>query len=88
MKVVVLYHPNAEFARMVEQYARDFERSQGYSLELMSLESRDGADMARLYDVVQYPALLAINERDKSLARLWQGEKLPLMSEVASYARR
>ncbi len=42
--------------------------------------------MARVYDVVQYPALLAI-QNDGGLAQYWQGELLPLMDEVAGYAR-
>lgn len=42
--------------------------------------------MARLYDVVQYPALLAI-EGNGGLAQYWQGDVLPLMDEVAGYAR-
>ena len=89
MKIKILYHPNSEHAREVEQYKRDFEHSQNTGeVELVSLETRDGADAARLYDVVSYPAVLVITESDKQLMKLWQGEKLPLMSEVASYARR
>lgn len=89
MKIVILYHPASEHSRQVEEYKRDFERSQNSgSIELMSLETREGADMARLYDVVRYPAVLAITEHDKALMKLWQEDRLPLMSEVASYARR
>lgn len=89
MKIVILYHPASEHSRQVEEYRRDFERSQNVGpIELVSLEAREGADMARLYDIVRYPAVLAITEHDKALMKLWQDEKLPLMSEVASYARR
>jgi hypothetical protein len=89
MLIQILYHPHSEHARQVEQYKRDFERSQNTGeIELVSLETRDGADIARLYDIVRYPAVLAITETDKKLMKLWQDEKLPLMSEVASYARR
>lgn len=85
----MLYHPASEHSRRVEEYKRDFERSQNSgSIELVSLETREGADMARLYDIVRYPAVLAITEHDKVLMKLWQDERLPLMSEVASYARR
>ena len=87
MRIVILYRPNSEFSRITEQYVRDFKRSQNGDIDLVSLDTREGADMARLYDIVQYPAVLAINQRDNSLARYWQGEKLPLMTEVASYHR-
>ncbi len=82
-----MYHPNSEFARPVEQYVADFERSQGGTIELISLETREGAEMARLHDIVRYPAVLAI-QQNGALASEWQGDKLPLMSEVASYYHR
>lgn len=85
MRIVLLYHPNSEHARLVEQYVRDLERQQNVKSELVSLETKEGADLARLYDVVRYPAVLAINPRDNSLAQFWQEDKLPLMSDVASY---
>jgi len=87
MKALVLYRPNAEFARMVEEYARDIESQKGLTLELISVDSIEGADMAKLYGIVQYPAILAIRE-DGQLMREWQGERLPLMDEVAGYCTR
>ncbi len=71
---------------MVEEYARDFERQRGQTIELVSLDTVEGADMARLYGIVQYPALLVIRD-DGQLLKEWQGERLPLMDEVASYLR-
>lgn len=86
MKALALYRPKSEFARMVEEYARDFERQRGQTIELVSLDTVEGADMARLYGIVQYPALLVIRD-DGQLLKEWQGERLPLMDEVASYLR-
>lgn len=43
--------------------------------------------MARLYDIVRYPAVLATRDNGEMLA-LWQGEQLPLMNEVAAYMDR
>jgi hypothetical protein len=84
MKIVALYHPNSEFARIIEEYARDFERRRGKVVELLSLDSRDGAALASLYDILQYPALLAIRD-DGQLIKNWEGSDLPLMNEVAGY---
>ncbi len=84
MKAVILYHPKSEFSRQVEEYVRDFERQKGKSLELISLETKEGADMAKLYDIVQYPAVLALKESGE-LLKDWQGSVLPLMNEVAGY---
>jgi len=69
----------------MEEYAHDFESQRGKVIELKDLETRDGSDMARLYDIVQYPSLLAVRD-DGELAKVWPGPSLPLMDEVAGYA--
>lgn len=85
MRAVILYHPNSEFARLVEDYKRDFETAhEGSELELLSLESVEGAELARLYDIVRYPALLVIGPENR-LQKLWQDQPFPLMDEVAAY---
>jgi hypothetical protein len=87
MKVTILYRPNSEHARRIEEFAHDFERQQhGRQVELISLDTRDGVSLASLYDIVQYPAILALRN-DGQLLNFWQGEQLPLMNEVAAYAQ-
>ena len=84
MKVVILYHPQSEWSRIVEEYARDFERQRAKKIDLISVDEKEGSDMARLYDIVRYPAVLALRDNGEMLAQ-WQGEQLPLMNEVAGY---
>ncbi len=84
MKAVILYHPNAEFARQTEEYVADFERTHVQKIELQSLETKEGSDTAKTYDIVRYPALLVIRDSGE-LVRGWQGETMPLMNEVAGY---
>lgn len=69
---------------MVEEYARDFQRVRSKEIQLVSLDTREGSDMARLYDVTSYPAVLAIKD-DGQLLKFWQGPNLPLKDEVAGY---
>ena len=86
MKVVILYHPNAEFAGLAEDFKRDFEsRHQDRKVDLISLETVEGAEMAKLYDVVRYPAILVV-ANNGSLQKLWQDRPFPLFDEVAAYA--
>ena len=86
MRTVILYHPNAEFAGLAEDYKRDFEqRHADRQIELISLETVVGADMAKLYDVVRYPAILVISN-DGQLQKFWQDQPFPLMDEVAAYS--
>lgn len=84
MKIVILYHPNSESARNVESYAHDFEHRSSNKVTLVSLETREGAAQASLYDIVQYPAILVTDDTGH-LQKEWQGAELPLMDEVAGY---
>lgn len=86
MRVIVLYRPNSDHERMVLDYARDYKMLKGdRDLELVSLDTREGADMAKLYGIMQYPAVLAMSN-DGQMQQLWQGESLPLLNEVDYFA--
>ena len=88
MKLLIFYRPNSEHARSVETFIHDFQRqyTSDAKVEILDLDTRDGAAMASLYDVLQYPAFLAV-ANDGVLLRSWEGKELPLMAEVASYLR-
>lgn len=87
MKVLVLYRPNSEHARLIEEFIHDFQsRHQDERLEALNIDTRDGSAMASLYDVMQYPAILVV-QTDGGIQKAWEGVQLPLMEEVASYAR-
>lgn len=84
MKALILYRPASEFARPIEEYVHEFDSRRGKKIELVSLDDVKGSDMARLYDIVQYPALLVIKD-DGQILKAWQGARMPLMDEVAGY---
>lgn len=86
--MLVLYRPESEHSTDVETFARDFQQlyEVGRKLELVSLNTRDGAATASLYDIMSYPAILAL-ANDGSVLNMWQGLPMPLMDEVAGYAR-
>ncbi|HEU5004923.1 MAG TPA: hypothetical protein VFT49_02425 [Candidatus Saccharimonadales bacterium] len=87
MRIVILYHPNSEQDGMTQDFKRDFEaRHYGQTIELVSLETKEGSDMAALYDIVRYPALLVLTG-DGGLQKLWQDLPWPSLDEVYSYAR-
>lgn len=82
-----MYRSNSEHESLVQNFARDFKRRQtDRTLEFLDLNTRDGAAMASLYDIVQYPAILALNEEGQ-LLKAWIGDRLPLMDEVAYYVQ-
>jgi hypothetical protein len=85
MKVVILYRPNSEHGRLVEAFVRDYQmQHQEGKVEVLDIDSRDGGATASLYDVMQYPAVLALRN-DGSVLKSWEGEMLPMMDEVAYY---
>ncbi len=82
----MLYRPHSEHARVVEEFAKDFARTNsGSKLDMVDLNTRDGSSTASLYDVMQYPAILALTD-DGQLIKEWEGTNMPLMSEVAYYS--
>lgn len=84
MKVAVIYRSQSENERLVLDFERDYFHQTGRELTLYDINTREGADLAELYDVVRYPAVLAMSN-DGALLQMWQGEILPLMSDVMYY---
>lgn len=86
MKIVILYHPESDHSRVVEEYVHEFtKRNPEVSLEALSVDRREGANMAQTYDVVAYPSMLAIRDNGE-LAKAWLDMPLPLMNDVAYFA--
>jgi hypothetical protein len=86
MKVLVLYQPKSDHARLIEEYIREYKsRSPSVQVQVLSLDSKEGDSMAKLYGIMQYPAILVL-QNDGSMQHLWEGKDLPLIDEVVSYA--
>lgn len=86
MKVVVIYRPNSEHGRMVEDFIREFQsRYHDQKVEVLNIDSRDGSATASLYDIMQYPAIMVLQDNGYA-QNVWQGERLPLMDEIFAYA--
>jgi hypothetical protein len=86
MKIIMLYHPASEHARVVEEYIHDFtKRNPEVGVELLSVDTQDGARKAEIYDITSYPSLLALRDNGE-LLQSWVGLPLPLMNEVAYFS--
>lgn len=86
MSVFVVYKSPSEHAGAVEDYMRDFKKRTSQVLETIDPDSRRGADICRLYDVVEYPTIIATSD-DGQLLYMWRGVPLPLIDEVSYYAK-
>lgn len=85
MKVAVLYRSNSEHERLVLDFERDFEYRTGRSFKKYDVNTRDGWAMASLYDIMQYPCVLALAD-DGQMLQMWQGSNLPLVSEISYFS--
>jgi hypothetical protein len=86
VKVLILYRPNSEHGRLIEDFIHEYRRRHDSGrLEVLSIDTREGSATATLYDIVEYPAILVL-QTDGYVQKIWQGSSLPLMDEVAAYA--
>lgn len=83
----MVYRPNSEHARMVDDFLRDLERmSPGQNrIEAVNVDTREGIAIATLYDVMQYPKVMVTSD-DGRVVRDWDAGSMPLLSDVSYYA--
>lgn len=86
MKAVILYRSQSDHERSVNDYMRDFEHQTGKTIEALDVEQQEGQELAQLYDIMQYPAVIARAE-DGSLIKVWSDGQLPLMNELSYFIK-
>lgn len=87
MKVLVFYRPNSEHARQVETFVQDLQRQHNVDdrhLVIHNVDTREGAAMCSLYDVMAYPSFVVVDEYG-SFVKGWTDGRLPLMDEIVAY---
>ncbi len=84
MKAVIVYKNESDHARSVLDYLRDFENQTGRQLESVDPDSLEGIDLCRVYDIVEYPTVIAMSDEGMAL-NSWRGLPLPTISEVSYY---
>ncbi len=86
MKAAIVYRTDSEHERDVEGYLREFQHRTGKQLEIINPDSREGADFCRVYDIVQYPSIIALDDLGK-VQNTWRGLPFPLIDEVSYYVQ-
>ena len=84
MRVAVIYRYESDHAREVLDYLRDFSRQTGHELEEIDQDTPSGAQTCRVYDIVEYPTIIALSDSGQ-LQNVWRGRPLPTISEVSFY---
>ncbi len=84
MKAVLIYRPNSENERRALDYMRDFTAQTGKTLPTLDPDSPEGAEFCRLYEVVQYPAIV-VTDNEGHMQTMWASDQLPTYSELSYY---
>jgi methyl coenzyme M reductase alpha subunit len=86
MKVLIFYRVDSEEHRLVDEFIHEFKRRYPeLELTLTDVDSIAGSRDADVYDVVQYPTVIAVSNSGATLQR-WAAGQMPLMNEVAYFA--
>lgn len=81
----MLYRKGGQSQALAEDFSADYRRLHPRAeLELVEADSPSAQATVSLYDIFDYPAILATAD-DGSLLQLWQGQQLPLMKELDFY---
>lgn len=81
MRIICIGREASDYGRMVDDWVREFERRTGAEIENIDPDSSEGERLCRIYDVVEYPTIMALGE-DGSLGAMWRGKTLPTFDEV------
>lgn len=87
MSINIIYRPNSETSSAAEAYANQFEREFSAQIKLIDQDSKDGIRFSQLYDIMQFPALVVVQE-DGALVNMWTDrDKWPTLSELSFYSQ-
>lgn len=84
MSILVIDRTFGEHARALEEFLHDFQVKNRQEPKVVDPDSREGTEICQLYDVVEYPSVLALSQ-DGQLRQFWRGLPFPLVSEVSYY---
>ena len=86
MKTVVVWNEQTDYAREVREWLDAFSHDTGgREVESIDPETREGAEFAAAYDIVEYPSILAMSDDGKVLS-MWRGTPLPQVEQVVYWS--
>lgn len=81
---MIFYRDASEHGQAVREFLREFKRQTGKDLEEISPDSPRGIELCELYDIVEYPTLVA-TDNEGHMQQMWRGLPLPTISEISYY---
>lgn len=84
MRVFCLYRPNTDTERSVTELVAEVKHRYNVELECISMDTVEGTNMAELYEIMLYPAVVAIDSNGV-MQKVWADGQLPLINELIFY---
>jgi len=83
MRLVMVYREKSEVRMAAETFIRDFKKQTSGEIETIDPDTRDGAAFCDVYDVTNYPTLMALTPEGTPTA-IWRGT-LPTIMDASAY---
>lgn len=84
MTITIMYRKDSEMYRPVQEFIELARRKYpSKDIEEIELDTREGAELARIYDIDVYPGIV-VKSDSGSVLGTWKGMPLPLVDEVVS----
>ncbi|MCA9347565.1 hypothetical protein KC930_03235 [Candidatus Saccharibacteria bacterium] len=84
MRVFALFRPNTDQETRLNELNRELFRRSNNQIEIVSVDSREGSELAKVYDIMRFPAVVAV-DLDGHVQSLWDDESLPLINDISYY---
>lgn len=81
-RVVCVCRDGMDYSKTTFEWIEDFYRRTGKKIEVIDPDTN--VVFCELYDVVEYPTILALDNNGMVLAS-WRGREMPLIDEVNYY---
>ncbi|MCL2038505.1 hypothetical protein FWG86_01190 [Candidatus Saccharibacteria bacterium] len=83
MKFLAFYRQERDYTRAVEDLLEDLSRQYQKSFQHINPDTPSGADLARTYDILDFPTFLVAMDDGREIARR-SGLPLPTVADLAS----
>ena len=84
MGLMVFTREDTDYVRRVTEFLHDFEHRTTHAIQVINPDSLEGVDLAKVYDIMEHPTIIAVAEDGRLLAQ-WKGLPLPTIDEVSYY---
>lgn len=86
MKLRLIHRERSDYGAAVRDFIRNLQSGRPLEIEELDPDSTEGAEICRLYGIMQYPAVLVTTD-EGVLSFISQGTPLPLIREVQYYVQ-